>query len=152
MPDLEKTQEELDNEAKKLNDVEIAELANKEIKKRDEEIAQLKRDLAKEKLYSQAEETERETPSREECLKIINNPNVCNYDYAQAVVDLVDVELSEGRQNPLGTNGEMVYDFFKEVIEECEGDKTRFPAIYQAKLPKDDPKVEMAYNKRKQSN
>ena len=145
--EIKKQQEE--EEAKKLSEVEIAELANKELRKRDEEIAQLKRDLAREKLYSQAEEDERETPSKEDCLKVIESNKTSNYDYAQAVIDLVDIELSEGRPNPLGKNGEAVYNFFKDVIEECEGDKTRFPSIYQARLGEDDPSIKMAYNKRR---
>ena len=68
-----------------------------------------------------------------------------------AVVDLVDIEKNEGRANPLGKNGDAVYDFFKEVIEECDGDKNLFTSIYQTKLGEDDPQIKLAYNKRKKS-
>ena len=121
------------------------------MKKKEQEIADLKKQLAKEKLYSQAEEEEREIPTREDCLKVIGSNKTNNYDYAQAVVDLVDIEKNEGRANPLGKNGDAVYDFFKEVIEECDGDKNLFTSIYQTKLGEDDPQIKLAYNKRKKS-
>lgn len=136
-------------EQEELSEIEIAELANKELKKKEQEIADLKKQLAKEKLYSKAEEEEREIPTREDCLKVIGSNKTNNYDYAQAVVDLVDIEKNEGRANPLGKNGDAVYDFFKEVIEECDGDKNLFPSIYQTKLGEDDPQIKLAYNKRK---
>lgn len=135
-----------------LNDEEIAELANKEIKERDAEIAKLKKELAKAKLYSKADE-EDETPiSREECIKVLDDPRTTNYDYAQAVVNLVDLELADGKPNPLGIKGQEVYNFFKDVLEECDGDKTRFPSIYQARIGADPTEIAMAYNKRKNKN
>lgn len=145
--EMKKKKEE--EEANKLSEIEIAELANKELKKKEQEIADLKKQLAKEKLYSKAEDEEREIPTREDCLKVIGSNKTNNYDYAQAVVDLVDIEKNEGRANPLGKNGDAVYDFFKEVIEECDGDKNLFPSIYQTKLGEDDPQIKLAYNKRK---
>lgn len=132
-----------------LEDVEIAELANKEIRSKDAEIAKLKKDLAKAKLYSTAEEEEEEPLTREECIKRLGDSRISNYDYAEAVVGLVDSELSEGRPNPLGKNGEEVYTFFKDVLEECGDDKSRFTSIYQARLGADDPSTAMAYKKRK---
>ncbi len=147
--EIKKQKEE--EEANKLSEIEIAELANKELRKKEQEIADLKKQLAKEKLYSQAEEEEREIPTREDCLKVIGSNKTNNYDYAQAVVDLVDIEKNEGRANPLGKNGDAVYDFFKEVIEECDGDKNLFTSIYQNKLGEDDPQIKLAYNKRKKS-
>lgn len=131
-----------------LSDIEIAELANKELRKKEEEIAKLKKDLAKAKLLSKAEEEEEEPLSREECLKRLSDTRTTNYDYAEAVIGLVDAELAEGKPNPLGKNGKEVYDFFKDVIEECDGDKTRFTSIYQARLGADDPSIAMAYKKR----
>lgn len=131
-----------------LSDIEIAELANKELRKKEEEIAKLKKDLAKAKLLSKAEEEEEEPLSREECLKRLSDTRTTNYDYAEAVIGLVDAELEEGKPNPLGKNGKEVYDFFKDVIEECDGDKTRFTSIYQARLGADDPSIAMAYKKR----
>ena len=132
-----------------MEEVEVAELANKEIRKKDAEIAKLKRDLAKAKLYSTAEEEADEPLTREECIKRLGDSHISNYDYAEAVVGLVELELSEGRPNPLGKNGEEVYTFFKDVIEECGDDKSRFPSIYQARLGADDPSTAMAYKKRK---
>ena len=131
-----------------LSELEIAELANKELRKKEEEIAKLKKDLARAKLLSKAEEEEEEPLSREECLKRLSDTRTTNYDYAEAVIGLVDAELAEGKPNPLGKNGKEVYDFFKDVIEECDGDKTRFTSIYQARLGADDPSIAMAYKKR----
>lgn len=139
----EKEQEE------ELTDIEIAELANKEIKQRDAEIAKLTKDLAKVKLLSVAEDEEEEPISREECIKRLSDSNTTNYDYAEAVCGLVDAELSEGKANPLGKNGKVVYDFFKECLEECGDDKSRFTSIYQAKIGSDDAKVAAAYKRRK---
>ena len=138
-----KTEQEED-----LSELEIAELANKELRKKEEEIAKLKKDLARAKLLSKAEEEEEEPLSREECLKRLSDTRTTNYDYAEAVIGLVDAELAEGKPNPLGKNGKEVYDFFKDVIEECDGDKTRFTSIYQARLGADDPSIAMAYKKR----
>lgn len=132
-----------------LSEIEIAELANKELRKKDEEIAKLKKDLAKAKLLSTAEEEEEEPISREECIKRLSDSRTTNYDYAEAVCGLVDVELSAGRPNPLGRNGEAVYNFFKECIEECGDDKSRFTAVYQAKIGADEPQIAAAYKKRK---
>ena len=132
-----------------LDDDEIAVLAAKKLREKDDEIKKLKRDLAKEKLLSTPQEEVAEIRSKEELLKVITDPNVSNYDYAQAVVELHESEIENGNQSPLGRNGQEVSDFFKEVIEDCDGDKSRFPAVYQAKLGADDPKVAMAYKARK---
>ena len=136
------------NEGEELSDIEIAELANKKLKEKDAEIAQLKKDLAKEKLLSTAPEDDDELMSKEECIKVITDSRTSNYDYAVAVLDLVDNELSDGKPNPLGKNGEDVYNFLKDTIEECDGDKSRFTSIYQARLGADDPSVAMAFRKR----
>lgn len=141
-----------DNENKEqsleMDDIELAELANKELRKKEEEIAKLKKDLAKAKLYSEAKEDEEETLSREECISRLSDGRITNYDYAEAVVNLVDLELAAGHENPLGKNGEEVYDFFKECIDECGDDKSRFTAVYQSKLGADDPKIALAYKNR----
>ena len=131
-----------------MDDIELAELANKELRKKEEEIAKLKKDLAKAKLYSEAEEEEEETLSREECISRLSDVRTTNYDYAEAVVNLVDLELAAGHENPLGKNGQEVYDFFKECIDECSDDKSRFTAVYQSKLGADDPKIALAYKNR----
>lgn len=142
------SEENKNENEEQLTDEEIAELANKEIKKKNEEIASLKKELAKAKLYSEAEEEEEAPMTREECIKVLSSDRTTNYDYAEAVVNLVDIELSEGKPNPLGKNGKEVQQFFKDVIEECDGDKSRFTSIYQARLGADDPSVAMAYKKR----
>ena len=131
-----------------LTDVEIAELANKELRKKDEELAKLRKELAQAKLYSLAEDEEEESLSREECIKRISSNRTTNYDYAEAVIGLVDCETAEGKPNPLGSNGEEVYNFFKEVIKECDGDKSRFTSVYQARIGSDDKSTAMAYNNR----
>ena len=141
--------DEREDGLEELEDVEIAELANKEIRGKDAEIAKLKKELAKAKLYSMAEEEEKEPLTREECIKRLGSSGISNYDYAEAVIGLVDIELANGNPNPLGKNGEEVYTFLKDVIEECGDDKSRFPSIYQARLGADDPSTAIAYKKRK---
>ena len=131
-----------------MDDIELAELANKELRKKEEEIAKLKKDLAKAKLYSEAEEEEEETLSREECVSRLSDVRTTNYDYAEAVVNLVDLELSAGHENPLGKNGQEIYDFLKNCIDECGDDKSRFTAVYQSKLGADDPTIALAYKNR----
>lgn len=133
-----------------MTDEEIAELANKEIRARDEEIAKLKKALNKAKLYSQAPEEEEVSLTKKECLEVISNPHSLNYDYAEAVCRLVDIELADGNPNPLGQDGEDVYKFFKDVIDECDGDKDRFTALYQLKLAPDDAQIAAAYKRRQQ--
>ena len=86
--------------------------------------------------------------TREECIKRLGDGRTTNYDYAEAVVGLVDLELAEGKPNPLGKNGEAVYAFFKDVLEECGDDKSRFTSIYQSRLGADDHTTAMAYKKR----
>ena len=131
-----------------MDDIELAELANKELRKKEEEIAKLKKDLAKAKLYSEAEEEEEETLSREECISRLSDMRTTNYDCIEAVVNLVDLELAEGHENPLGKNGQEIYDFLKDCIDECGDDKSRFTAVYQSKLGADDPTIALAYKNR----
>lgn len=131
-----------------MDDIELAELANRELRKKEEEIAKLKKDLAKAKLYSEAEEEEEETLSREECVSRLSDVRTTNYDCIEAVVNLVDLELAEGRENPLGKNGQEIYDFLKDCIDECGDDKSRFTAVYQSKLGADDPTIALAYKNR----
>lgn len=131
-------------EEETLTDEDIAILANKELKKRDEEIASLKKQLAKEKLYSKAPE-EKTVMSKDDCIKVIFDGSSCNYDYAKAVVNLVDIETSEGRVNPLGEDGDAVYELFSNVIKECGDDKDRFTSVYQSKIGQDPSDVSFAY-------
>lgn len=133
-----------------LTEMELAELANKKLREKDEEIKKLTKELAKQKLLSSGEEEEEELISREECIKRISSSNTCNYDYAEAVIALVDHEVNAGNPNPLGKDGEEVYEFFKEVLEACDGDKSRFTSIYQAKIGDDPKEVAMAWKKRNQ--
>lgn len=131
-----------------LTDEEIAELANRKLKEKDAEIKTLRTELNKLKLLSTAEEEEEEPLSREECIKRISDSNICNYDYAEAVIGLVDAETNDGRPNPLGPNGEAVYDFFKSVIEACDGDKSKFTTLYQTMIGADEPLTAAKRNKR----
>lgn len=145
--EIKKGQEE--GQEEQLEDLDIAELANKKLKEKDKEIIKLKKELAREKLLSQAEEEEPVVrPTKEECIKIIGSENTTNYDYAEATCNLVDICRENGEPNPLGENGDKVYDFFKEVIEDCDGDKSRFVHLYQSKIGPDDKKVAMAHQAR----
>lgn len=147
-PKTKPNEQEIIQTADELTEIEIAELANKEIQKKDEEITKLKKELAVSKLYSKAEEEEEVLLTREECIKRISDNHTTNYDYAEAVVNLVEIEEAEGRVNPLGKNGKQVYEFFKDVLEECGDDKSRFVSVYQTKLGPDDTQVAMAYKNR----
>lgn len=143
-------EKEIQKTAEDMTDIEVGELAAKELQKRDSEIASLKKQLAIAKLYSKPEEGgEDATMSKEDCLKVIGDSNTCNYDYANAVCELCDREAEAGKPNPLGENGKQVYDFFKNVIEECDGDKDLFTSIYNSRLAPDDPSVALAYKKSK---
>ena len=143
-------EKEIQKTAENMTDIEVGELAAKELQKRDTEIASLKKQLAIAKLYSKPEEGEEDAiMSKEDCLKVIGDSNTCNYDYANAVCELCDREAEAGKPNPLGENGKQVYDFFKNVIEECDGDKDLFTSIYNSRLAPDDPSVALAYKKSK---
>lgn len=143
-------EKEIQKAAEDMTDIEVGELAAKELQKRDSEIASLKKQLAIAKLYSKPEEGEEDAiMSKEDCLKVIGDSNTCNYDYANAVCELCDREAEAGKPNPLGENGKQVYDFFKNVIEECDGDKDLFTSIYNSRLAPDDPSVALAYKKSK---
>ena len=150
MANEEKKGNEEQGKEQELEDIEIAELANKKLKEKDKEIADLKKQLAKEKLLSEGagEEEVVETKSREEILKVIANEHTTNYDYAKADCDLVDLDKGEGNPNPLGENGDEVYDFFKDVLETCGEDKSKFVSVYQAMIGPDDKNVSMAFNAR----
>ena len=140
-------QEQIEQQAQELTDIEIAELARQKLNEKDKEIANLKKDLAKQKLLTEtpSEDEEDELPTKEECIKTLGSSSTTNYDYAVAVCRLVDIETEEGRPNPLGVNGDEVYKFFKGVIEDCNGDKSRFTSIYQAKIGNDRPEDVRAY-------
>lgn len=142
-------QDEKNPQEEELTDIEIAELANQKIKEKDKEIEKLKKDLAKQKLLTVVDEEEEEPMSREECLKRLSASNTTNYEYAEAVVGLVDLELADGKPNPLGRNGQQVYDFFKECLEDCNGEPSRFTSVYQSKIGNDEPSIAMAYRNRK---
>lgn len=130
-------------------DIEIAELANKEIRARDAEISKLKKELAQQKLYSIANEEEDTPKTAEDCLAVISDSNSCSYDIMGNFCDLRDIQVAEGKPDPFGSEGAQVTKFLRDVIEECDGDKSRFHSIYQARLGADDPSIAMAYNKRK---
>lgn len=143
-------EEKPENDNEEMSDISLAELANKELKEKEELIKKLEKQLAIEKLHSSGEENNEENiMSREDCINQLNKSNISNYDYAVAVCGLVDAERAEGNPNPLGSKGDEVYDFLKGCIEECDGDKHNFVAIYQARLGKDDNKVSAAFNSRK---
>ena len=148
MSDIEEMKNNANNEQELEDDVEIAELARQELDKRDKEIKKLKKELAQSKLLREPQEEQMQVRTKEECLDVILNSSACNYDYAVAVCDLVDIERGAGRPNPLGKDGDKVYDFFDECIASCNGDKTKFPSVYQSKIGNDDA-VMFARNKKR---
>lgn len=145
--------EETKKPEENLSDEEIAELANAEIRKKNEEIAKLKKDLAKAKLYSEAPEGSEELLSSEEYRKALSDNTNTNYDVAYNAVKLCEAFKEEGNTNPydtvfkLGEESEDVYTFLKNAVDACDGDKSQFVSIYQSMLAPDDPKIAAAYRK-----
>lgn len=145
--------EETKKPEENLSDEEIAELANAEIRKKNEEIAKLKKDLAKAKLYSEAPEESEELLSSEEYRKALADSTNTNYDAIYNAVKLCKSIKEEGDTNPydavfhLGEESETVYTFLKNAIDACDGDKSQFISIYQSMLAPDDPKIAAAYRK-----
>lgn len=145
--------EETKKPEENLSDEEIAELANAEIRKKNEEIAKLKKDLAKAKLYSEAPEESEELLSSGEYRKALSDSTNTNYDAIYNAVKLCESIKEEGNANPydavfhLGEESENVYTFLKNAIDVCDGDKSQFISIYQSMLAPDDPKIAAAYRK-----
>lgn len=148
----EQEQKKIEETAANLSEVEIAELANKELKRKDEEISKLKKELAVSKLYSTAEDDGAPVRmSEEECLKIINNPNSNNYDYANAVIDLYEAQAKDGEEDIWGEGTKTVVDFLRQTVEACNGNKEAFDSVYQSKLLPDDKEVTMIYQQWKKN-
>lgn len=145
MAEKEITEQQVEETAKNLSEVEIAELAQREISERDAKIKQLTKDLARAKLYTTVDDEPEEVMSSEDCKKVIAASDSTNYDYWAAVLQLCGNEISAGKPHPLGENGEDIVAFVKGVIEECDGDKTAFTSLYQARLGKDRPEDTAAY-------
>lgn len=144
----ERNKEEVTQIDEDIDDVEIAELANKEITKRDKEIARLNKELAKAKLtYIADDDDEAPEITEKDCLDVIYNKNTCDYDYLKAAVDLYDLETKKGKPHCMGKDADVVAEMFRQVIEACDGDKSRAPAVYQSRVKKDDPEVALAYKK-----
>lgn len=132
-----------------MTDEEIAVLANQKIREQDKEIAKLKKELNKMKLFSTVEPDEEPVLTRDECLKIIFDSNTSQYDYADAVCKLVECDREAGKPNPLGQEGDKVYDFLKDVLDRCDGDKDSFISIYQSRVQDDSQAIAAAYKARK---
>ena len=145
--------EEIKKPEENLSDEEIAELANAEIRKKNEEIAKLKKDLAKAKLYSEATEESEELLLSEEYKKALSDNTNTNYDVAYNAVKLCEAYEKEGNTSPydavfkLGEESEDVYTFLKNAVDACDGDKSQFVSIYQSMLAPDDPKIAAVYRK-----
>ena len=146
-------EEKKENGTEELSDLEIAELANKELRKRDAEISKLKKDLAQLKLLSTAD-TDEEVPdmSVEDARKVLFDSRSTNYDIMKAVSVIAENEVNEGRPNPLGKDGEEVKQFIDDCLEECGDDKSRFTQIYQAAIGNDPPEIAAAWKKRNKNN
>lgn len=132
-----------------MNDDELAVLANKEIRKRDDEIRKLKLELNKAKLLSTAEEEKESDVTIDDCRKAIFDSHINAYDYASAVVSLIELEEADGKENPYGKDTDDLKQLFKNVIDACEGDKSKFIPLYQASVAPDDKQVSAAYGKKK---
>lgn len=141
------TQEQIEATADNLTEVEIAELARKELDKEREKNRQLTRELAKAKLFTTVDDEPEEVMSSADCRKIIAASDTTNYDYWAAVIQLCKNETSENKPHPLGEHGEDIITFVEGVIEECEGDKTAFSSLYQARLGKDRPEDAAMYDR-----
>ena len=137
-------------EEQELTDVELAELANKELRKRDEEIAKLKKELAVSKLYSKGTEEDETEPvkTREENYKILTDPNVYDYDRIEALCNLSDIQIAETGHSAFGENAEEVTKFLRDCLDACDGDKSKFISVYQSRISADPPEVAFAWNKR----
>lgn len=141
------------NPEEELSDEDIADTAARMIRERDEEIANLKKTINKQKLiYAAPSEEEEPEMSKEECLKVIGDTNALNYDYAVAVVNLHNRCVENGEDSPLGEDGEAVAELFADIIDRCDGDKTVFPSVYQSMVPADDKQVAAAWAKRYKHN
>lgn len=123
----------------------VAEEANAYIKKQKAEIKELKTELARQKLFSDVEEKQEETWTKEDCFEKMTSKNATNYDVVEAVCKLVDIELENGKSHPLGKDGDEVYEFFKSVLNGCGEDKAKFTSVYQAKIGNDDRQAVMAF-------
>lgn len=132
---------------KDINEFDLAKEANKALNEKDKRILELQKQLAKERLYSKApvEEKKEVSMSDADCLKIINTPNISNYDYASAVLNLHNNALREGKKSPLGEKGVEVAKLFSDVIEKCDGDKSKFMLNYQLMIGDDELEAEVAY-------
>lgn len=150
-------EEEKQEKVQDLTDIEIAELANIELKKKETEIAKLKKDLAKAKLYSDATEEEEELLASKEYRAKLGDNTLSNYDVAQNAVKLCDALKNEGDTNAyntvfcLGEDSESVYTFLKDCVDACDDDKSQFTSIYQSALSPDDAKIAAAYRKAQQN-
>ena len=140
-------QEQVEQTAEQMDDIEIAEEASRVIADKDKQISALKKQLAQQKLYRTVEDEVEETPTRDDFLKTLSASDTTNYDYAEAVIGLRELEISEGRPDPLGEDGEEVAKFLKSVLEDCNGNKTAFPSLYSARLGQDSPADAAAYRK-----
>lgn len=142
----EQEEQKVDNIEEKevdMSDEEIAEIAKRELDKKDEEIKKVKKELAKLKLLSNPPEEKEEKMSKEECIKVIGSDSTCNYDYAVAVVNLHNRYAEDGEPSPLGANGDDVAKFFADVIERCDGDKTKFVSVYQSMIAPDPKEIQL---------
>ena len=149
MPEPNNQEQQQQEQQQQMSDMDIATQANQLLRERDAQIKSLQKELAQSKLLQQSEDEVEEPMTREEAINTIGDSRTTNYDYAVAVCALRDAELAAGHADPLGKNGQAVYDFFKEVIEECDGDKNLFPSLYSARLGADDPQLTMANKTRR---
>lgn len=140
-------QEQEQQQEQQQSDMSIAEEAAKLIAEKDKRIKELETEAARSRLYRTVDNEEEEVPTREDYLKVLGASDTTNYDYAEAALGLRELEMSEGKPDPLGEDGEDVAAFLQGVLDDCNGDKTAFPALYSARLGQDLPADAAAYKK-----
>lgn len=138
-------EQEVQKTAEQMSDIDVAEEASKMLKEKDKEIAKLKKDLAIQKLYTQVEPEEETQLTRDECIKRLSAQDTTNYDYAEAVVRLSEIEVAQGHPHPLGEDGEAITELFRGILEDCNGDKSLFPSIYKSRVGADRPEDLASY-------
>ena len=137
------------NEEEQLTDIDIAEQANKLLKGKDKEIADLKKQLAQMKLLQQTDDSEEEERmTEEECMAVILNPNASDYDIVDACAKLAGISEERG-DKIFGPHQEEIKEFFEDVIESCNGDKSRFNSVYQSLIGADPKEIAAGFPKRR---
>ncbi len=128
------------------DDITIAEEANAEIQKWKKKAEDAEKELAREKLYKRVDTPEQPEFDENKAWENFFNPNSCSYDIFKNALDIYDNNKAKGVEDSDEYTPE-VMEFVRDVLSSCEGDKTKFHSVYQAKLGKDTREAELAYTK-----